>query len=194
MKTIKLIALGALLALAGKAHADNVTVSDVTMAAGETKEVAIELVNPDAEYSAFQFNLVLPEGFSIAKNNKGKYIYRLNDERIDDQTLTVTEISSGNYRFLSFSLTNASLYGESGALVYVTLAADESVSSGTKQASVTSQVFTTSAGVQSKLSDATFQITVPGEIPPSYLKGDMNDDGVIDITDVVILVNTILNQ
>ena len=70
MKTIKLIALGALLAFAGKAQADDVTVSDVTMAAGETKEVAIELVNPDADYSAFQFNLVLPEGFSIAKNDK----------------------------------------------------------------------------------------------------------------------------
>jgi len=194
MKTIKLIALGALLAFAGKAHADNVTVSDVTMAAGETKEVAIELVNPDADYSAFQFNLVLPEGFSIAKNDKGKLIYHLNSDRIDDHTLTVSEISSGNFRFLSFSLSNSVLDGKSGALVYVTLAADESVNSGTKQATVTSQVFTTSRGVQNKLSDTTFQITVPGDTPPSYLKGDMNDDGIIDITDVVILVNKILNQ
>ena len=120
------------------------------MSAGETKQVAIVLNNPTNKYAAFQFDLVLPDGISIAKNNKGKLIASLDEDRKDDHTLNVSETGTNTYRFLAFSMTNTEFYGTDGALVYVTLQADEDISGGNKTATIQSQVFTEVSGDQYK--------------------------------------------
>ncbi len=166
MRIHKMIMALVLLAFVGKAFADNLTVESVTMRAGETKEVAIALDNPDAEYVAFQFDLVLPEGLSIAKNKKGKLMASLNEDRIDDHTLNVADMGSNTYRFLSFSMTNAEFYEKEGALVYVTLEADETVGEGVKTVFIKSQAFTESNGDQSKWSDFSFEVTIAPAVVP----------------------------
>ncbi len=145
---------------------DMLTVEPVTMHAGETRLLAIELKNPDHQYAGFQFDLVLPEGVSIANNAKGKPDARLNDDRKDDHTLTVTDVGGGTYRFLSFSMTNAEYYGKSGALVYVTLQAAEGIGEGIKTATIQSQVFTEENNTQHKLADQLFQITIEAAVVP----------------------------
>jgi predicted component of type VI protein secretion system len=89
--------LAVLLAMAGRALADNLTVEAVTLMPGETKQVAISLENTQKAYAAFQFDLLLPEGISIAKNEKGKFIASLDEDRKDDHTLNVSEKSSGAF-------------------------------------------------------------------------------------------------
>ena len=84
--------MAVLLTLVGRTLADNLTVADVTLNAGDKKQVSIVLNNPDHQYAAFQFDLVLPEGVSIAKNAKGKLMASLNEDRQDDHTLTVTDV------------------------------------------------------------------------------------------------------
>ena len=145
---------------------DMLAVEAVSMSANETKQVAIELKNPDHQYAAFQFDLKLPEGMSIAKNEKGKLIASLNDDRKDDHTLTVTDMGGNTYRFLSFSMTNAEYYGKSGALVYVTLQAATGISEGVKTATIQSQVFTEVSGTQHNWADKTFQITIEAPVVP----------------------------
>ncbi|MBQ9665783.1 MAG: hypothetical protein IJV33_04870 [Bacteroidaceae bacterium] len=166
MRIHKMIMALVLLAFVGKAFADNLTVENVTMSAGETKEVSIALDNPNAEYVAFQFDLVLSEGLSIAKNKKGKLMASLNEDRIDDHTLNVADMGSNTYRFLSFSMTNAEFYEKEGALVYVTLEADETVSEGVKTVFIKSQAFTASNGDQSKWSDFSFDVTIAPAVVP----------------------------
>ena len=46
---------------------------------------------------------------------------------MDDHTLNVSDMGGGVYRLLAFSMTNATFYGKEGALVYVTLQADEAI-------------------------------------------------------------------
>ena len=106
-----------LLTLVGSIFADNLTVSSVELKAGESKDVAINLNNSEKQYAAFQFDIVLPEGISIAKNDKGKLKVSLNADRIDDHTLTVQDLGSGTYRLVCFSISNAEFSDTSGALV-----------------------------------------------------------------------------
>ena len=169
---------------------DMLSVEAVSMSAGTTKQIAIALNNPTHKYAAFQFDLVLPEGISIAKNDKGKLIASLNEDRKDDHTLNVSEIGTNTYRFLSFSMTNTEFYGTEGALIYVTLQANEGISEGNKTATIQSQVFTEVSGEQYKWSDKTFQITME----TTGLKGDVNNDGDVDIADAVCIVNHIVGK
>lgn len=156
----------AMLMTVGMASADNLLVSNVELKAGETKQIAIELNNPDNKYAGFQFDLVLPEGITIAKNNKNKFIAAINEDRVDDHTLTVSDIGNNTYRFLAFSMTNAELYETSGPLVNLTLKADEDITSGVKTASIEGQVFTQVSGTQVKWDKISFSITIPAAVVP----------------------------
>ena len=176
MKHGKLLIMALLLTIVGRTFADNLTVANVEMKAGETKEIAIELNNPSKQYAAFQFDLALPDGISIAKNNKGKLIASLDADRMDDHTLNVSDMGENTYRFLAFSMTNAEFYGTSGTLVKVTLQAADGIGSGAKTATIKSQVFTEVGGDQAKWSDLNFTITVPAEVtvtvtPPTAKTG-----------------------
>jgi len=155
-----------LLTMVGRILADNLTVNGVTIKAGETQQVSIVLNNPSHQYAAFQFDLLLPEGFSIAKNANGKLIASLNEDRKDDHTLTVTDVGGGTYRFLSFSMSNAEFYGTGGALVDVMLEAASEALVGTKTATIKSQVFTEVSGTQYKWAEVPFQITVEEAVVP----------------------------
>ena len=166
MRHYRMMILAALLSIVGRGLADNLTVEAVTMTVGETKQVTIGLSNPTYQYVAFQFDLLLPDGVTIAKNEKGKLIASLNNNRIDDHTLNISELSSGGYRFLAFSMSNAELSGTSGPLVYVTLQADGSMSTGEKTATIKSPVFTKPDAQQAMWGDKTFAIQIKPVVVP----------------------------
>lgn len=190
MKQYKAMIMVVLLAIVGRTMADNLTIEAVTLMPGETKQVAICLNNPQKMYAAFQFDLALPEGISVAKNEKGKLMASLDEDRKDDHTLNISDRGNGVFRLMTFSMSNADFYGTEGALVYVTLQADANVSNGVKTATVMSQVFTESDGIQSKWEDVSFTITVGSTV----LVGDVNNDGNVNAADVMALVNYILGR
>ena len=166
MKRYKYLVLAVLLTLVGRTYADNLTVAEVELKAGESKEIAINLVNPTNKYTAFQFDLVLPDGVTIEQKNNGKPKASLNEDRIDDHTLTATDMGSNTYRFLAYSMSNAEFYGTSGALVKVTLKAEEGLGSGGKTATIKNQVFTMVSGDQVKWDDVSFTISIAAAVVP----------------------------
>ena len=190
MKQYRVLIMVVLLAIAGRTLADNLTVEAVTLMPGETKQVAICLNNPQKMYAAFQFDLALPEGISVAKNEKGKLMASLDEDRKDDHTLNISDRGNGVFRLMTFSMSNADFYGTEGALVYVTLQADANIGTGAKTATVMSQVFTESDGIQSKWEDVCFTITVGS----AFLVGDVNGDGYVNAEDITALVDYILGR
>ena len=192
MKAYRIMIIMVLLIIAGRTSADNLVVDNLTIGAGKSKEMSINLSNPDRTYCAFQFDLVLPEGVTIAKKDNGKFNVSLDDNRIDDHTLSVSDLGNNTYRFLAFSLSNAELYGTSGALVNITLQTDENISEGAKSASISSQVFTAVNGEQYKWDDVTFSITIPGQQP--YLKGDVNGDGEVTAQDASLILQYVAKK
>lgn len=151
-----------LFAMAGRTFADNLNVENVVLQVGETQQVIIVLNNSEKQYAAFQFDLVLPAGVSIAEDINGKLLASLNPNRTDDHSLKVSKKGEGVYRFMSFSMGNIAFSGTSGVLVDVTLTADNNLAK-TAQATITSQVFTEPNGTQYKLADATFTIGKGGD-------------------------------
>ena len=166
MKHIKFLLLVVLLTVVGRTYADNLTVANVELKPGESKNVAISLENPTKKYTAFQFDLELPEGVTVELKNNGKPKISLNEDRIDDHTLTVQDLGSGTYRLLCFSMTNAELYGTSGTLITMTLHADDNASAGAKTGNIKSQVFTETSGTQVKWDDFSFTITIAAAVVP----------------------------
>ena len=166
MRYYRLFFMAVLLTLVGRMYADNMTVVDVELKPGESKTASINLENPTKKYTAFQFDLVLPEGVTVELKNNGKPKISLNEDRIDDHTLTVQDLGSGSYRLLCFSMSNAELYGTSGTLITMTLHAAENASTGAKTGSIKSQVFTEASGNQVKWNDVSFTVTIAAAVVP----------------------------
>ena len=160
MKQIKTIMLIVLLMLVGRASADNLTIEKVFISPGETKQIAIELINVDKQYEAFQFDLMLPEGINIAKNDKGNLDVSLNPERKVDHSLTIRLQGDNSYRFMSYSMDDKAFKGNNGALVYIMLEAEKSLSLGDKDIMIKNQVMSDITGEVIKWVDAIFQISV----------------------------------
>ena len=102
---------------------NSVGISDFSITVGETKTISIELNNSEP-FSAFQMDLMLPDGISIADVNGIKGI-ALDESRKDaSHSLAFNEISGG-VRLVAYSLDNAVFSGNSGSLVKIALKADE---------------------------------------------------------------------
>ena len=151
--------------LVGRAYADNLSVGTVKMGPGETKLLEINLVNPDKQYTAFQFDLQLPKGISIVKNDNGNFVASLNDSRKDDHSFAVSALANNTYRFLAYSLSNAVFTGSSGALVSVSISSDPALKDGDVVATIKEQVFTDAASNQYDLEDVTFDMTIATPVP-----------------------------
>ena len=108
---------------------DRLYINDITMTAGDTKQVEIMLDNTTA-FTALQADIYLPEGLSIEQQN-GEYLFNLTDRKGSDHTILSTALSNGAIRICIVSQDLNAFNGQSGALVTFNLIADTSLD-GTK--------------------------------------------------------------
>lgn len=188
MKNMRTMLMIVMLTLVGMASADNLTIKKAKIKAGGKKQIAISLKNPDKQYEAFQFDLVLPDGVSIAKNGDS-FMYSLNGDRKEDHSITVKLQEDQSYRFMSYSMNDKAYKGTDGVLVYVTLEASANLSLGDKDIIVKSQVLTDITGEVLKWDDISSTIEVVKFIP-----GDVNSDGEIDEKDIADIVKHIMGK
>ena len=97
--------------------------------AGETKEMLIDLTNPNDEVTLVQFDLHLPEGLSIKKNGSDLDFDMADRTSWRKHTLDANEVD-GAYRFLLYSSSNTLIEGTEGAIIKVTVVADASFTGG----------------------------------------------------------------
>lgn len=188
MKNMRTMFMIVVLTLVGMASADNLTIENAKIKAGGNKQIAISLKNPSKQYEAFQFDLVLPNGVSIAKKGNS-FMASLNDDRKVDHSMTVKLQEDKSYRLMSYSMNDMAYKGTDGALVYITLEANASLSLGDKDIFIKSLVITDTTGEVLKWDDISAQIEVVKFIP-----GDVNSDGEIDEKDIIAIVNHIMGQ
>ncbi len=160
MKHIRLLTTLVLLVLAGRTHADNLSVSLITIAPGEAKQINIALTNSDRKYAAFQFDLQLPEGITIAKDDNNKLIASLDNSRKVDHSFTISDLGDNKYRLLAYSMTNSAFLGTNGAIVNISVISDAAIIDGIKKAYLKSQVFTDANGNQYNLDELAFNIEI----------------------------------
>ena len=166
---------------------------DVSIRAGQTAPADICLSNETTKnFTAYQFDLVLPAGIGIAKNAKGRPDITIGTRYEDDsQSLTVQKVegTTSTYRVLCFSLANGVITGTEGALFTVRLQADADLVEDEYTARMENIVMTRKDGTQQELSDATLKITVN-----RITMGDTNGDNIVNVTDIVEVVNCIMGN
>lgn len=157
----KYLVIISLLALfSGNIYADNLSVGTVQMTAGSGKDVSISLSN-SKQYAAFQFDIVLPEGVSVASGNVDGLAVSLTDRKANHD-LHAAKVADNTYRLLAYSMNSATISGTEGSLVQVTLSADANLTSSEKTAKIVSTVFVEADEKQTLLNDVSFVIQVSG--------------------------------
>ncbi len=183
MKRRLFAVLAVLVALS--AAADRFYIEDFTIAPGETQTVSIMLDN-EASYTAFQFNIYMPEGLTVEQDD-GDYIFDLTDRKARDHNIASQLQGDGSIRVMSYSLRINAYSGNSGALVTFNVkACDNFVGPATIWLSHI--LFTTTAGTEVAFDDEPCSVAVPN----TGLKGDVNDSGTVTISDVTALIDYLL--
>ena len=171
---------------------DQIVAPTVTAHTGETATLYINLENKTTDLTAYQFDLALPAGITLATNDKGKYLISKTDRYEDDgQIVTVSAIegSYNTYRIMCYSMSSSPITGTSGAILNVPIMVDANVVAGSFDGNIGNIILTRTAGGQLKLANTSFTIIVS-----DMTKGDANGDGSVNVSDIVEIVNYIMGN
>ncbi len=140
------------------------------------------------EITALQFDLYLPEGITIAKDEDDFHIMELSERATARHTFESADMTDGAVRVICYSTRNTVFTGNAGEVMYVTVNVAEELADGEYEVLIKEIELTTPEEVAYNVPVTTSKITVF-----SYTKGDINDDGKISVTDITGLVNLILS-
>ena len=185
MKRTILSALAVLVGLCGFAT-DRFYIADFTINPGETLTVSI-LFDNETAYTAFQCDLYLPDGLSVEQED-GDYIFDLTNRKGRDHIITSQLQADSSIRVISYSPSIKAYSGNSGALVTFNVVASSDFED---PASILLKniLFTTVAGIEVPFSDETCTVTQTA----TGLCGDVDGNGLVNISDVTALIDYLLN-
>ena len=101
-----------------------------TIAAGETKELAVSLSNPDDALTLLQFDLTLPEGLRLVKT-AGEYMAGMAGRTIQNSHQMNINDNGKETRVLLASSSNALIEGTEGTVIRMTVTATDGFAGGT---------------------------------------------------------------
>ena len=130
---------------------------DFAIEPGETKSVSLMLDN-DKVFTAFQLDLVLPEGISIVTKSNGKPNVIINTDRADDHQMVTNIRENGNVSILMMSLESTPIMGNSGEIVSMQFKASDTFS-GTHRIELIDIELTEPDGTATKPADTYCTVT-----------------------------------
>jgi hypothetical protein len=162
MKKIFML-LTALVAYCGGALADGLEVKDVNISQGGEATLEIALENPVTAFAAFQFNVELADGITIATNDKGKFVYE-KGERLDEEfslSLSQPDALVNTYRVLGYYTETQPIPSTTGAVVKITIKADAALAVGSTHVRKLSAINLTEANeTKHTPDDITFNVKI----------------------------------
>lgn len=158
------------------------------------KQITMPLMmNNKAEITAMQFDVVLPDGITLDKNEKGKYALEFNAEagRTDASihTLSSSLQPDGSIRILCYSVGKEAFLGNSGSLIDFPLTIAEDVKPGEYDIVLKNIILTATDKKEYKMPEVICKLIVP-----DYEMGDANGDKLINVTDIVYIADYILGN
>ena len=148
----------ALLAWISNSYAeDKLQVEDFTINPGGTATLNLLLSNPDAEYTAIQADLYLPDGIDLVTENED---YKYSLSRVAESHSLSIGKKTGFYRLILSSSKTEVLSGTSGKVISLTVKADANLSEGTKAGSLKQIKLAKVDGTGLVIEQAAYSVTV----------------------------------
>lgn len=185
---ILLIALTVMSLFSAKANAaDEIIAGDITVPLGGQAELDIQM-NNETELTAFQFEIRMAEGISVAKDDRERLVYLMGDRFQDDAqefTLSISNPEENKYIVLGYHTVTCPISGSSGTIVTAMLEASADLTVGeTYYCTITNIILTDLSGQKQYQDDVTFAVTVGdgrvkfdenSKLLPIYDEGDKCD-------------------
>ena len=202
-----------------EAHYDNyLSISDTTVFRGETIAIPIKMTNEE-NIVAFQTDIFLPEGFGILTDEDQEPVITPSGRLTSDHIIMADRLSDGSVRVICYTPRAKLIGGNEGDLFYITVMAPEEAG-GDYGIYLRNSLLTASDYSEYRSPDAPAIIHVntyiPGDVNDSrtvnvtdivftaqyilqhdpspfiFEAADMNGDGNITVTDIMLIANLIM--
>ena len=148
----------------------------------------IGLNNVD-EIAAFQMDLYLPTGITLATDEEGDVKIETADRVSNKHTVDCNKMADGSYRIICYSTKNNTFAGNNGELFSLSLVVGSELTDGDYEITATNIELSDQTGTAYKGKDAKGIVTVK-----SFIPGDADGNGQHSINDVVCIINYVLNR
>ena len=153
---------------------------------GEEKQLAVRMDN-DSLITAVQCDIYLPEGISIA-TEEGDYLIDITPERASsNHVISTNDLPNGAIRLFITSATSKPFKGNSGDLFTLNIIAGEDAATGEYGIDLRNVILSDTEAHPYYAPD----VAVPVSIR-DYIKGDVNIDNTVNVSDYVATANYIL--
>ncbi len=159
---------------------------DFTICPGETMQVAIILEN-DEQFTAFQTDLILPEGLSVVQE-EDEYLFDLTNRKASDHAIISKLRHDGAIRMVSFSIGVKPYSGSTGAIVVINLTADQNFT-GPATIMLKNSICANLEGVDFHLDGDSCEVSQSAQ----QLMGDADGDCMTSISDITYLIDYLLS-
>lgn len=165
--------------------------TDLPAMAGRQMVMTLSMKNATL-ISAYQADLVLPEGFSIAttidENGMETPLVTLLRTLPSRHTLSVSQKADGSYRLLSTSLSNKNYGGYDGSVAYITLNVADNVADGDYRLFLTNQELAEVTNVSHKV--AVTEATISVRNAQAVLDKPETDVSITDLSGLTDMLYT----
>ena len=172
--------------------------SDTEHRAGDF-DLSLNMKNAKENITAFQCDVYLPEGVEWkSTTDKRENIvltqptFNATTERTDASYHTispVTQMTDGSYRIIVYSMSKETILDLDGAVLDLPLTISEDMEAGEYNIFIKNIVMTDVNTEQTLVEKVVSKLTIP-----SFTPGDVNDDKMINVTDVVAVVSYMLED
>lgn len=167
---------------------NTITLSNVTANIGTTVSFPIGLDNVN-NITAFQMDLYLPTGITLATDEDGNVKIETTDRVSNNHTVDCSKMDDGSYRIICYSTENNNFTGYSGELFSLPLVVGAELQDGDYDITASNIELSDKTGTTYIGQDVKCMISVK-----SFISGDVDGNGQHSINDVVCIVNYVLNR
>ena len=155
---------------------------------GGSGTIVISLKNAQAA-TAYQFNLKLPEGVTLKTNNEGEYTCTLSSRHRGHNANINTLEDEGVYRIVVSSMQSKMIDGNDGTVLTIPVDVSDDLELGSYPIFIQDARYSLSGGTVIRMQETVGVFDVE-----DFLLGDVNEDGDIDVGDVVCIVNNSIGK
>ena len=171
----------------GVATVNNTLDADALSArCGEEKQLAVRMDN-ESSITALQCDIYLPEGVSIATEDGDYLIDLVPARKATNHTVSTNDLPNGAIRLFITSATSKPFKGNSGDLFILNLVVDGDAESGEYSLDLRNIILSDTEAHPYYVPDLNVPVTIM-----DYIKGDVNIDGTVNVSDYVATANYIL--